>query len=109
MSNGDSIRCPAEVAVPVLQILSVAVLSIRANAWGNGSLKYSEIKSDHIHNLPHLLQSYTLENLSYYLDLEVPCYISNLVRLDEPSKEYCKTHYRAAWQSLKEYKTAQQK
>lgn len=66
--------CPSDVARVVLQILQVAVLRIRAGAWGGDGSRCA-VEADHIHNLPALLMNYSDEQLRYYWEVERPSFM----------------------------------
>jgi hypothetical protein len=67
--------CPEEVANAVIEILYMAILSIRASTWSIKSTDYCGVEADHIHNLPDLLREYKRGKLEYYLDVERSIYL----------------------------------
>jgi hypothetical protein len=84
MSVNEHLACPEEVKEVVLDILHIAVLSIRIAGW-NGDADYCALEADHIHNLPGLLKNYSVEKLRYYLEAERPDYLRNLQKLQGKS------------------------
>lgn len=62
-------RCPDEIAQVLLRILSTALLRIR-HLGGQGCAGECEIESDHVHNLPALIQDYSPARLEYYWSIE---------------------------------------
>jgi hypothetical protein len=66
--------CPPEVARVVLQILTVAVLRIRAQGWNGDGLRCA-VEADHVHNLPALLSNYSDELLKFYWEVERPSFM----------------------------------
>jgi hypothetical protein len=64
-------NCPPEVAEVLLEILSIGLLRIRAAGWSKNPSRCA-IEADHLHNLPALLDNYSLERLKYYWEAEKP-------------------------------------
>jgi len=61
--------CPQHIAEPVLEILRLGLLAIRAAGFSNrGDL--CAIHADHLHNLPHLLEHYSDDLLLFYWQVE---------------------------------------
>lgn len=73
--NADGKRCPDEIAQILSEIITNSVLAIRMAAW-NGNADFCASEADHIHNLPGLISHYSNDCLKYYLEVEVPCYVS---------------------------------
>jgi hypothetical protein len=70
-------NCPDQIAEIVLELLRTGLLDIRVLAW-NGETKLCAVESDHIHNLPTLLERYSPELLRYYWDVERTSYMSQV-------------------------------
>src|SRR4051812_31610260 len=69
-------NCPDEISKPILQIMSIGLLNIRAfGSAGNASR--CSVEADHLHNLPRLLASYSPELLKFYLDVEQPIFVKD--------------------------------
>jgi hypothetical protein len=66
-------NCPPEVAEVLLEILRVGLLRIRAAGWSKNSSRCA-IEADHLHNVPGLLDTYSLERLKYYWEAEKPSF-----------------------------------
>src|SRR5262245_42832810 len=62
-------KCPGEIADVLLEIMTRGLLAIRAAGWQNNS-KRCAIESDHLHNLPALIASYSADRLAYYWEAE---------------------------------------
>jgi hypothetical protein len=92
--------CPAEVAGPVLRILSEAIKIIRIASRNNES-KYCAIDANHIHNLPGLLRCYSRGSLEYYLDAERTSYIHELGELGR--FQDMAEQFRPMWVELERY------
>ena len=52
----------------LLNILQIGILNARAAAWGSHS-ELCASETDHIHNLPSLIRSPNIKELSYYYDI----------------------------------------
>jgi hypothetical protein len=70
-------NCPEAIAEIILEILRTGLLNIRASGW-TGDAKLCAVESDHIHNLPILLERYSPEMLRYYWDAERTSYVSQV-------------------------------
>src|SRR5262245_22759979 len=70
-------NCPKNVAAILLVILHHGILRTRAAGW-SGDADRCAIEADHIHNLPHLLQTFSLDRLMYSWDAERACYLKSL-------------------------------
>lgn len=58
-----------EIKHILLDILRAGLLRIRA--FGNsGCAEACSLEADHIHNIPHLIKSLSLDELAYYYDIE---------------------------------------
>ena len=90
--------CPAEVAGPVLAILSRAMLWIRVAGWNNRP-EYCAIEADHIHILPSLLPSYSRELLEHYLEVTRPSYLDQLGE----SQDLEASAFQPMWVELERY------
>jgi hypothetical protein len=69
-------NCPPELAEVIAQILQVGLLRIRALAWSADAGRCAA-EADHLHNLPGLLQDYSLDRLTYYWEAERPAFVSD--------------------------------
>jgi hypothetical protein len=67
------VNCPPDVAVILLEILHHGIVHARLAGW-RGDAERAALEADHIHNLPHLLQTFSLDKLNYYWEVERPCY-----------------------------------
>jgi hypothetical protein len=60
----------------LLKILRIEVLKIRSQSY-SGDAKLIAAVSNHIHNIPEIIISDDLTLLQYYMDVEVPAYVSD--------------------------------
>lgn len=67
--------CPPEIAKVIAEILQTGLLRIRALGW-SGKSEDCAREADHLHNLPRLLNDYSLDSLRYYWEVERPAYCS---------------------------------
>lgn len=65
-----------EIKMVLLDILRIGLLRIRVLGIG-GSAERCSIEADHLHNLPHLIQSFNQDELLYYFDVERPCFLAH--------------------------------
>lgn len=82
-------NCPPDVENALLEILRIGLLQVRNSAW-EGDPQRCAVEADHLHNLPQLLQQFSLETLRYYYEVERPAYIDqcpDAVHLFEPHWE----------------------
>ena len=91
-------KYPEEVRIALAQILSTAILSLRFNAR-QGNLKYCDIESDHIHNLPSLIERYDRDKLRYYLQSTREEYVGKLKQLNAGNPSV----YEEQWRVLEKY------
>jgi hypothetical protein len=68
--------CPPPIATSLLAILQHGILCARAAGW-SGEAERCAIETDHIHNLPELIENYSPERLRYYWDAERRSFMSN--------------------------------
>lgn len=61
--------CPPEIARILLQILRVGSLRIRAAGWAGDAARCA-VEADHVHNLPEVLENFSVEGLRYYWEVE---------------------------------------
>ena len=87
-------NCPIEVSEPILQIISLGLLNIRALARSNGVRCAAE--AYHLHNLPGLLRSYKPDLLKYYVEIEQPEFVKNVAGEGIG-------HFQEHWKVLREY------
>ena len=69
-------QCPQEIADVVADIITAALLRIRATDWRERPDR-CVVEADHVHNLPNLLVDYSPELLDYYWSTERVCFINN--------------------------------
>ena len=63
-----------DIEVVLLEILTAGILRIRISAE-NGDIELCRIEANHLHNIPALINKFSLNLLSYYLDVEVKQYM----------------------------------
>lgn len=66
--------CPEEIRIILLKIISEGILRIRISAE-NGNIEFCRIEANHLHNIPALLQKFSLDLLDFYLNTEVKQYL----------------------------------
>ena len=67
-------ECPPEIAEVLLRILTTGLLRIRAHGWDDNPQRCA-VEADHLHNLPSLLASFSLDRLEYYWETERVSYM----------------------------------
>ena len=67
-------QTPPNIQASVLRILKLGLLNIRSYAEG-GELERCAIEANHLHNIPSLLDHFSVELLKFYLDIEMPQYV----------------------------------
>lgn len=85
-------QCPQEIADVVAEIITTALLRIRATDWRERPDR-STVEADHVHNLPNLLVDYSPELLDYYWNTERVCFINKSSAEDIEG-------FISAWESL---------
>jgi hypothetical protein len=70
-------RCPDEISGILLEIIRLGVLRIRGYGW-SGLAGECATEADHIHNLPDLLENYSMEKLCYYWNVERVAYVERM-------------------------------
>jgi predicted RNase H-like HicB family nuclease len=76
--------CPPEIASILLQMMMMGFVRIRSLA--NDPARCL-VLSDHLHNLPELVRNFSPSLLSYYWDVERPCFIRQAVEEDRKTFE----------------------
>jgi hypothetical protein len=84
--------CPPAIATILLEILQHGILRARAAGW-SGDADRCAVETDHIHNLPALIEDYSPERLRYYWDAERVSFMSNCSADDVAS-------WKPLWQRL---------
>ena len=67
-------NAPPIVQASLLTILKLGLLNIRREAWRKNSERCA-IEADHLHNIPGLLEDFSIDLLKYYVDIEKPQYV----------------------------------
>jgi hypothetical protein len=83
-----AMNCPPDLATIILDILAQGILTARAAAWAGDSDRCA-LETDHIHNLPSLLQNYSPDLLKYYWNTQRRTYLAA-----------CSTETVGAWEPL---------
>jgi predicted RNase H-like HicB family nuclease len=76
--------CPPEIASILLRMMTMGFVRIRYLA--HESARCLSL-SDHLHNLPDLVRDFSPSKLSYYWDVERPCFIRKSVEEDRAAFE----------------------
>lgn len=85
-------KCPDDIAEPLLEILGISLLRIRHLALA-GRANQCAIEADHVHNLPELLRNYSQSLAKFYWETERVAYIRQIPAGDA-------TAYENAWKAL---------
>lgn len=70
-------KCPDDINRHLLKILKIDILNIRY-LIAKEKYGFCGIEANHIHNIPALLEDYSPELLSFYLDVEVQEYMREM-------------------------------
>lgn len=70
-------RCPPEVAEILFDLLRIGIIRARAAGW-DGDAGRCAIETDHIHNIPDLIEDFRAQRLDYYWKAERACYIDRI-------------------------------
>jgi len=62
-------KCPDEIAPTIIELISTAILRIRAAGW-SGDAELCAIEADHVHNLPALPLNFSPDLLGFYWNVE---------------------------------------
>ena len=92
-------NAPPNVQASLLTILKLGLLNIRREAWRKNSERCA-IEADHLHNIPGLLEDFSIDLLKYYVDIERPQYVRETN--DQVLKEM-----RGAWSELADWLSKQ--
>ena len=76
--------CPPEIASILLRILTIGILRIRSDP--SDSARCLSI-SDHLHNLPDLIDDFRPSSLAYYWNVERLCFVDKAVEEDRAAFE----------------------
>jgi hypothetical protein len=77
--NDPGLQCPGMLRFFLLELLHHTLLEIRNNSRNS---QYCHVLADHAHNLPELIRCYKPELLFYYWEVERPCFLRQLERLE---------------------------
>jgi len=102
-------HCPAEVTRIVTHILSAGLLALRLAPQDMEPVlaRYCWVEANHLHNLPELLGSFTLDLLYQYLEHEVPFYKEEVAPLlaathaQSCGQRVLARHYEPLWAELR--------
>ena len=90
---------PPVVQASLLTILKIGLLNIRYYADGK-NLERCSIEANHLHNIPGLLEKFSVDLLKFYIDIERPQYVRETN--DQVLKEM-----RGAWSELADWLSKQ--
>ncbi len=79
MATSETAQIPDEVQRALLQILHHTLLYIRSTK--NNELSFA--LADHAHNIPGLIEHYSIGKFRYYWEVERPCFVRAMERLGE--------------------------
>jgi hypothetical protein len=90
---------PAIVQASLFTILKLGLLIIRSEAERKNSERCA-IEANHLHNIPGLLDNFSVDALKYYIDVEAPQYVRE-------SNEQIPEEFRRAWTELTDWLSQQ--
>jgi hypothetical protein len=90
---------PPVVQASLLTILKIGLLNIRYYADAKNLARCS-IEANHLHNIPGLLEKFSVDLLKFYIDIERPQYVRETN--DQVLKEM-----RGAWSELADWLSKQ--
>jgi hypothetical protein len=67
-------QTPPIIQASVLRILKLGLLNIRSYAEAK-NLERCAIEANHLHNIPSLLDKFSIQLLKFYMDVEMPQYV----------------------------------
>jgi hypothetical protein len=68
---------PPTIEASLLSILKFGLLNIRYHAERKNAERCA-IEADHLHNIPGLLQNFSVDLMRFYIDIEMPQYIREI-------------------------------
>lgn len=79
MNDSSAEPCPEPLRTALLELVRWSLIVIR-----NDSAAADQVcaYADHVHNLPALVAQFHVDGLAYYWDVERPCFLKALERLD---------------------------
>lgn len=86
--------CPAPIAEALHQILYYGLVAIRG-AGREGDAETCALEADHLHNIPHLIERFSLDRLRHYLEVERRYYLER--------RSSSASIYERSWQVLEEF------
>jgi hypothetical protein len=75
--GGVAMRCPPDIADVVAELLYRGIIRARAFAHP-GYEKRCFIETDHVHNLPHIINDFKVDRLEYYWNIERPLFMKQV-------------------------------
>jgi len=90
---------PPIIQENLLRILKYGLLNIRYYARGK-NLERCAIEANHLHNIPALLETFSVDLLKYYIDIEVPEYVRE-------TNNQVPEEFRLAWIALTDWVSQQ--
>jgi hypothetical protein len=96
-------KCPDDVAPMIVELISTAILRIRAAGW-TGDADLCAIEADHVHNLPVLLLNFSPDLLGFYWNTERQSFIA--AAKNHAKRKGAAADFRAfeeAWKLLEQY------
>jgi hypothetical protein len=86
-------RSPDDIQTQLLTILAIGILNIRSHCEAQ-RYHLCRAEADHLHNIPGLIEHFSMEKLAYYLEIEVAQYLRDMS--DKPRSDL-----QAQWNALK--------
>lgn len=70
-------KCPDDICQHLLQVLSIGVRNIRV-CCERRQYERCGYEADHIHNIPTLIEDFSLDRLAYYVEVEAAEYLRQI-------------------------------
>jgi hypothetical protein len=86
---------PPVIQASLLTILKLGLLNVRYYAQGK-KLERCVIEANHLHNIPGLLENFSIDLLKYYIDIERPQYVRE-------TNDQVLEEVRGAWSELADW------
>jgi hypothetical protein len=86
-------RSPDDIQTQLLMILEIGIVNIRYHCLAQ-RYHLCAVEADHVHNIPDLIEHFSVDKLAYYLEVEVAQYLRE-------TSDQIHNGLRAPWDVLK--------
>jgi hypothetical protein len=90
-------ECPDELLDALAEVLTTAILRIRAAAYQNDSARCAveadHVEADHVHNLPALLRRCDIDGVRFYWNTERTAFVEQSTGVDTAA-------FQTAWNTI---------